>query len=167
VHGATHRWPRLEWICDVAELLRRGTPVDWDRLLQRARASGAARMLGLGVQLAHELLGAPLPLALATLAGDARVRALARAVYRHLPDERPDPNPGLKLAPFHLAMRERLRDRVRYAAAVLLAPSPLDLDAVPLPPALYPLYFAVRPLRLAAAHARGLLRRRPPSRPPG
>ena len=165
-HGATHRWPRLEWICDVAELLRRDTPVDWDRLLRRARANGAARMLGLGVLLAHDLLGAPLPSVVAPLAGDARVRALARAVYRHLPDESPDSNPGLKLVPFHLAMRERWRDRARYAAVVLLAPSPLDLDAVPLPPALYPLYFVVRPLRLAVSHARGLLRRPPPARRP-
>lgn len=160
VHGATHRWCRLEWICDVAEMLRRGIPIDWDRLRRRAAATGAERMLGLGAFLAHDLLGAPLPAALAGLAGGEKTRSLARAVYRHLPDEDPDPNPGLKLAPFHLAMRERWRDRARYAAAVLFAPSPLDIEAVPLPPALYPLYFAVRPFRLAASHARERLRRR-------
>ena len=114
-------------------------------------------MVGLGVFLAHDLLGAPLPEALAELADGEDVRSLARAVYRHLPDESPDPNLGIKLAPFHLAMRERLRDRARYAAAVLLAPSPLDMEAVPLPPGLYPLYFAVRPVRLATSHARALL----------
>jgi len=161
VHGATHRWPRLEWICDVAELLRRESAADWDRVASDARAAGAARMLGLGVRLARDVLDAPLPPAFALLADTPRVRALACAVYRHLPDDRPDPNPGLKLAPFHLAMRERLRDRARYAAAVLAAPSPLDIEAVPLRPALYPLYFAIRPLRLAASHARALLGRRP------
>jgi hypothetical protein len=56
-------------------------------------------------------------------------------------------------------MRERWRDRARYAAAVLFAPSPLDMEAVPLPPALYPLYFAVRPFRLAVSHAGARLRR--------
>ena len=160
VHGATHRWCRLEWICDVAEMLRRDPRIDWDCLSHRARAIGAARMLGLGAFLAADLLGAPLPAALAELARRGEIRSLARAVYRHVPDENPDPTPGLKLAPFHLAMRERVRDRARYAAAVLLAPSPLDLEAVHLPPALYPLYFAVRPFRLAASHARALLPRR-------
>jgi len=166
VHGATHRWCRIEWICDVAEMLRRETPIDWDRLRQRARSHGAERMLGLGVLLACDLLGAPLPAELAHLARRGAVRSLARAVYRHLPDENPDPNPGLKLAPFHLAMRERLRDRTRYAATVLFAPSPLDLEAVPLPPVLYPLYFAVRPFRLAVSHAGHVLRRRRPVPPP-
>jgi len=168
VHGATHRWVRLEWICDVAEMLRRCGAVDWDRLLRRAERSGATRMVGLGLRLAGELLGAPLPAgAPAALAASRPAQALAARVYATLPDDTHDPNPGLALAPFHLAMRERLRDRARYAAAVLLAPSPLDLEAVALPPALYPLYFAVRPFRLVATHARELLPRRLAAAPPG
>ncbi len=165
VHGATHRWPRLEWICDVAELLRRETTIDWGRLRASAHANGAERMVGLGVLLAAELLGAPLPAALADLARSRAARSLARTVYGHLPDENPDPNPGLRLAPFHLAMRERPRDRLRYAGTVLFAPSPLDIEAVPLPANLYPFYFAVRPFRLAVSHARGLLPHRHPARP--
>jgi hypothetical protein len=165
VHGATHRWPRIEWVCDVAELLRCDVTIDWSGLRARAQGSGALRMLGLGVLLASDLLGAPVPAALADLAGSPAARSLARTVYRHLPDEHPDPNPGLKLAPFHLAMRERLRDRARYTAAVLLAPSPLDMEAVPLPPRLYPLYFAVRPLRLVLSHGRDVLKRRRPAPP--
>ncbi len=157
VHGATHRWCRLGWICDVAEMLRRAAPVDWERMRRRAAAAGAIRMVALGLHLADSLLGAPLPDSpLAEEAHSAPVRSLAARVYAALPDELPDPNPGLKLSPFHLAMRERLRDRLRYAAAVLLAPSPLDVVALPLPPRLFPLYYVIRPLRLAASHVRRL-----------
>jgi hypothetical protein len=166
VHGATHRWPRLEWICDVAELLRRQAPLDWERLRASARANGAERMVGLGVLLASELLGAPLPADLSGLIGRRTVRSLAGAVYHHLPDESADQNVGLRLAPFHLAMRERLRDKSRYVAAVMFAPSPLDLEAVPLPPTLYPLYYLVRPVRLAGTHARRLLAGPNPAPPP-
>ncbi len=165
VHGATHRWARLGWICDVAELLCAGAPEDPEALWRRARAAGAGRMLALGVRLAGDLLAAPAPSVLAEPAAHPCVGALATAVVRHLPDENPDHHPGLRLARFHLAMRERLRDRARYAAAVLAAPSPADLEAVPLPPPLYLLHYVLRPLRLASAHAGALLRgrRQPPA----
>jgi len=154
VHGATHRWPRLEWICDVAEMLRRERALDWGQIRRLAHRDGALRMIGLGLFLAHDLLGAPLPPEAAELAAGRGVRRLAHAVYRHLPDENPDPSPGLKLVPFHLAMRERIGDRARYGLSVLFAPSPLDLEALRLPPRLYPLYRLIRPFRLVTAHFR-------------
>ena len=61
VHGSRHLWFRLQWICDVAQLLRTCPTLDWDRLMAQAKASGGQRMLFLGLSLAHDLLGAPLP----------------------------------------------------------------------------------------------------------
>lgn len=61
VHGAKHRWDRLEWICGVAELLRAPELIAWDDIVTRAARLGCWRMLLLGVCLAHEVLGAPLP----------------------------------------------------------------------------------------------------------
>src|SRR6266568_8868434 len=94
-HGAKHLWERLEWICDVAELLRRVPLSDGDGLLERARALGAERMLLLGLRLAVDLLGAPLPERLQRhVAADPVVVALAEQVrkrlFRHTPGAPPD-----------------------------------------------------------------------------
>ena len=55
---------------------------------------------------------------------------------------------------FNLAVRERLRDRVRHLALLALTPSDADWAAVALPARAWPLYAAVRPFRLARAAAR-------------
>lgn len=60
-HGSRHLWFRLQWICDVAQLLRTRPDLDWERLMVQARSSGGWRMLFLGLYLAHDLLGALLP----------------------------------------------------------------------------------------------------------
>lgn len=60
-HGGRHLWFRLQWVCDVAQLLRTRPDLDWARLMAQAKASGGRRMLFLGLYVAHDLLGAPLP----------------------------------------------------------------------------------------------------------
>jgi putative nucleotidyltransferase-like protein len=60
IHGARHAWWRLELICGVAELVR-SKPLDWYRVLEEAAAWRCGRMLRVGLLLAHEVLGAPVP----------------------------------------------------------------------------------------------------------
>ncbi|NBB85279.1 MAG: hypothetical protein GVY12_03535, partial [Bacteroidetes bacterium] len=60
---------------------------------------------------------------------------------------------------FHLQMRERWRDRRAYLAhlaTLAVQPTAKDRAFVPLPRALDPLYYAVRPLRLAYDAMTGL-----------
>ena len=54
VHGSKHRWERLAWICDVAELVNRHPRLDWDRVLESAAALRIRRLLDLGLRLAGE-----------------------------------------------------------------------------------------------------------------
>jgi hypothetical protein len=61
VHGAKHRWSRLEWLCSFAELIRGSRTLDWDRIALRARATRIERRLLLGLHLAAEVLDAPVP----------------------------------------------------------------------------------------------------------
>ena len=60
-HGARHRWGRLSWICDVAELINSCKQMNWPEVLQRAEAAGGRRMLSLGLRLAGELFRTHLP----------------------------------------------------------------------------------------------------------
>jgi hypothetical protein len=70
VHGAKDRWQRLSWVCDVAELVRLQTDLNWTELRLKAQWSGTEQMLLLGLVLARDLLGVGLP--------DVRVVDIAR-----------------------------------------------------------------------------------------
>ncbi len=159
-HGAKHLWERLEWICDVAELLRRVPISGGDGLLERARALGAERMLLLGLRLAADLLDAPLPERLQRhVAADPVVAALATQVrkrlFRHTPGALPEP---WELRAFHFRVRERWSDRGRSAVRVAFTATPADWAFVRLPPSLSVLYYGLRPLRLALKTADALAR---------
>jgi hypothetical protein len=61
VHGSRHRWERLTWLCDIAEIMRLRPDLDWDAVIARSQVLVCRRMLYLGILLAHDLLDAPLP----------------------------------------------------------------------------------------------------------
>jgi hypothetical protein len=80
-HGSRHLWARLQWICDVAQLIRRNPALDCAALLERARVAGGRRMLFLGLAVAQNFFGASLPPQVAeSVRGDARTSRLARQV---------------------------------------------------------------------------------------
>ena len=56
VHGAKDLWwVRVGWICDVAELVKSNSAINWDIVIDRAETIGATRMLYVGLGLAEEL----------------------------------------------------------------------------------------------------------------
>jgi hypothetical protein len=126
IHGAKHHWGKLMWICDIAELLRTYyKEIDWIRLTQRASSLGGARMLSLGVLLAHDLLGAKVPKdVLQRMQAEPKAPFLAAEVRSGLFSggslmavERPT---------FYVQLRERAQDRMRcrlYLAYRMLAPN--------------------------------------------
>ena len=118
IHGARHWWSRLNWICDIAELLRRCPALDWDAVDSRAHAAGGERMLGLGVRVAHDVLHVPLPEAVrAKLARDPVIDELVDDVRRMLFQDLNlfEGERGERWR-FYMRLRERFRDRVQFAA---------------------------------------------------
>jgi hypothetical protein len=61
VHGAKHRWDRLEWLAGISEVMRGLDAAGWETVRRRAKALNARRVLLLGCWLAHNLLGTQLP----------------------------------------------------------------------------------------------------------
>ena len=161
-HGANHCWERLAWICDIAELLRSYPTLDWPKVMGRARAAGGERMLLLGLRLAHDLLGAQLPPAIADrLRCDQIVSLLMAQVVERLQALEEQP-PGLfEAALFHLRARERWRERLQYCARVATITSAEDWALVPLPAPFAFVYSLLRPFRLAGTYGSSLLKHIP------
>jgi hypothetical protein len=153
-HGSRHMWERLEWITGVAELLRK-EGLDWERVRESARRLGAERVLYLGLSLAHDLLDAPLPgSVLQDVRADGRVSRLAAEVHEGLfaADTAFAHTLGARFHLFQLRAKERLGHRLRYVLYGLVGPGKEDWMSVSLPDRLFPLYFLIRPLRLAGEY---------------
>jgi hypothetical protein len=177
-HGAKHGWEALGGICDLAELIGAaqrpsssgpgcfGSRIDWDYLSAQARRAGAFRALALGMLLAHELLEVAPP---AEIVGTARRDpAIMRAAqvfidYVRNPGEG---GPGLYqrwVVP--ISVIEAPFAKLKYVAARALLPSADDREFLRLPATLGPLYFLLRPLRVALKEGTAAWRRiaRPPA----
>lgn len=154
-HGAKHRWKRLEWVVALAELLRarRG---DVRAALRHADVARARRTMRLGLSLAHRLLDAPLDPAVAReIEGDARLPALDAEAEARLFGPEPEGDETVANLRFNLRARDSAADRASSAARWLFVPSPEDWGWAHLPDALFPLYRALRPVRLLLRHGGG------------
>jgi hypothetical protein len=110
--------------------------------------------LFLGLSLGEKISGVSPPDAVAQLvAADPTLLWLCQQVEHHFATD-------VRVVPsfadhwFSLHGRERWRDRFRYVTRLGLTPNPQDWALLPLPSALSPLYFLVRPLRLLGRTAR-------------
>jgi Uncharacterised nucleotidyltransferase len=146
-HGTKHAFERLGWVCDVACCLRAVPDLDWRALLATSARAGTTRQLLTGLRVAAGLLGASLP---ARLPEDPAVDGLVQIVRQRLLAGVLPVTPTSKLIPFCLRVFESRRHRLRFLAGHLIEPSPAEYQALKLPPALYFLYYPLRPLRLAA-----------------
>lgn len=159
-HACRHRWCQLQWICDIAELIRVNYNMDWEELMELARALGSQRVLLLGLYLARDLLEADLPHEITQkMESDPVVQTLADQVYKRLFSERNGAAKFFENPLFQLRLKERFRDKVRYIVRSAAVPSHEDWEYLPLPAGLSPLYYLFRPLRLIEKHALGVVKR--------
>jgi hypothetical protein len=152
VHGARHRWDRLSWICDIAELVHTHEELDWGRVLAKADGLGCKRMLFLGLFLANNLLEADLPDKVRSkIQVDPMVEPLATQVVERLVSEGGDSRGGTEWHTYHLRIKERWRDRFSYLLHwgwYRVAPDTKNQTGWPLSPLLSVLYYLLRPIRL-------------------
>ncbi|MEQ2008267.1 MAG: nucleotidyltransferase family protein [Limisphaerales bacterium] len=151
VHGAKHTWNKLEQLCALAAWLERNPGLDWAAIERRAEATGARRILLLGVHLLATWFAPPVPETLASAAAnDSRVLELAQELSRIWFTPEPAHLGVLPTLRLHLRMRERLADRVRHCFWLAVTPGVNDWQAFSLPPALHALHYCLRPLRLVS-----------------
>ena len=158
-HGSKHGWMTLAQICDFARVLDSARTVDCSGLLDDARRAGSLRMLLLGVELAHSLNLCEVPRELIDAArGDSHVASLAGRVIRGIFDLRR----AVELDEWliGLATIASIRHRIRYLVERVAAPKLSDRTLMPLPRALYPLYYLARPMLVAIRHRHRVFRKR-------
>jgi hypothetical protein len=161
-HGASHGWRNLGWIRDVAGVLASAPEGELGDAPRLAAAASTRRRLQLGVALAHELLGAPIPEPLER-GGDRTTSNNSTSNHRairHMLAEvraalRSDHEPtALESLSFQCRARDTLRDRIAYCAEILAAPHVADVEQISLPHPLRWAYYFVRPARLVAKRLR-------------
>jgi len=162
MHGAKHRWERLEWIADVAEVIRNRQETDWKLLLEQSKALGCERALAVGLLLAKDLLSASIPVdVLQKIQSDAMARFLAdHACARFLLDAQTLP----QSFNYQLGVKERASDRAkiyfdncRLRIRNSIRPNENDRAVLSLPIYLSFLYYLLRPFRLIVHSGRKVL----------
>ena len=157
VHGSRHLWLRLQWLCDVAQLVRRHATMNWDRVVEQAKIAGGQRMLFLGIFLANDILGAP-PAARDRARGTPRLTHGRTRQSSQMASLR---GPLLLFKPwkgvhFRLQLMDRAWDYLSYSPRrwlqILMIPTLADWSSLPLPDILFPLYYVLRPMRLAGRY---------------
>jgi hypothetical protein len=159
VHAAKHGWVKLGSICDVAETIRARPAIDLMAMLDEATSLGSRRMFLTGILLAHELVGAEAPddvVAIARRSG--AVESLSKRVASQLFS---GAGAGQsRFDPWMVPIRsiESMRARMNYIVRRMLAPTMGDYELVRLPKLLFPLYWVIRPFRMAVQYGPRLLR---------
>lgn len=156
VHGTKHNWERLEWLCDVAELVSQ-REVDWELALARARVFGVERPVLIGLYLVSDLLDVSLSDAVTQAVDpDVGVSAIAHAMVDWALDADSEPQP-LQNVRVQLRTLDGPAARLQAVLRLAFVPTAADIDTVQLPSMLGSLYYLVRPVRLAAELLRGEL----------
>ena len=163
LHGGKHTWQRLGWICDVAKLLVVHKGMDWGWVMRRAHAVGSERMVFLGFFLASDVLGTVLPKdVLRRVRADPVVGSLAAWVRQRLFREAKWRLRGFERFLFYLKMKPGLPERILYCLGFgrkVIIPTVLEWELMPLPDFLFPVYYLLRPMRLAAKYWFGPVKR--------
>ena len=153
VHGSKHGWRCLQWLCDVAQLVRSHATMDWGLVMEQTKTFGCQRALFLCLFLAEDILGTPIPheIKQKTQHDPLTVRLAGQVTRRLL--EGPLIVPGIwEKTLFGLQLMERVQDRISYCVHVLTTPTPAYWSSLPLPEFLFPLYYVLRPMRLAGKY---------------
>src|ERR1700675_3462063 len=126
IHGAKHFWEHLSYVTDVAAFVSH-QDLDWARVLLAAEEVGGERMLCVGLRLAADVLGAPLPENVAArLRSDPAVGRLVLQIVRWLPAAGSAPPGIFERAMFRMRMRGGIFSGPAYLFRLLFSPTEED-----------------------------------------
>ncbi len=183
-HNGKHGWERLSWIADIKGLLKTFPDMNFQSVFERmggeersaaagkqgleagVQPTAASRTVLSGLSLASELLNARVSANVKEMIkADPVVGELAgMVVQRFFRDaavgrEKDAAGDIVDNWLFQLKMKRTLAGKLGYCVRLATSPHKEDFSSVRLPESLFPLYRAVRPVRLFGKYGRAVLRR--------
>jgi hypothetical protein len=156
VHGATHFWERLMWICDVAAMVHNHPELDWNMIRRSAAEAGAERMVCVALLLAEHSLAVPIPKEMKNeVQRDSACLRLVRQIETWLPYAGFAAPSILPRAFFRFAIRGNAIAGLGYLARLSLSTTEEDWSSESTPPRLRWAEILRRPFRLAKKYRRG------------
>jgi Uncharacterised nucleotidyltransferase len=146
VHGSKHGWSRRSWLTDFADLALGEKALDWNLVFEIATKHAATRFLAQASWLTKNELGRVLPAQLQRRLQPDPIARVAAKLAKRSADE------GKQNYLSYVAAMSDARSRFRAFRELFIDPTPLDCQLVDLPESLFPLYHAVRPIRLIGKH---------------
>ena len=139
-------------VCDIAELLRVCTDIDWHFVWQQCNKLGTKRILLFSLYVTHHILEAKLPQFIANeMQKDSIAKEAALQVCNTLFD-RSDKCFMERIYTERIFLRklarERWQDKISHFLSVVFIPGQEEFETVPLPKSFFFVYHFVRPLRL-------------------
>lgn len=126
IHGAKHFWEQLSYVADVAAFVT-VQELDWARVLAAAEEVGGERMLYLGLRLAADVLGAPLPEKVTEPARtDRAIGPLEARILQWLPGAGSAPPGIFERAMFRMRMRGGVFSAIAYLFRLSFSPTEED-----------------------------------------
>jgi hypothetical protein len=148
LHGTHHGWIYLKYVVDLAHFSNaHRNRIQWKNLMEKARHMGCRRMVLIGMWLCREYCNLELNSEVKRLLQQDK-KSLKLVGYfsaQILSESKPGLIPVLAF-PRSL---DSWHHKIKYFLYFIFHPSDLDLLTVRFPVFLYPLYYIVRPLRLA------------------
>jgi hypothetical protein len=122
VHGSSHYWTSLKWVCDVATFLHHYPDINWTNVRKDAKSAGCWRMLLVAIRLALDFTGVGVPTDMQReLAGDGTSRNLADEARGRILSMRAlspcSSSDSFERLFTDIRIRERVKDRLWTAAA--------------------------------------------------
>lgn len=158
VHGAKHGpfpWPRMKWICDIAEFVRSAGDFDWDAAVRRSEELGCRRTMLLGLALSRPLLDHPLPQAIGEELGlESPVEDLADRIWAWLSLDAPASLSFKERVAIDMTVIDSGTARLSYAVRRLFTPTQKDWGSTRLPGRFGFLYMPIRIARLSGQYVR-------------
>jgi hypothetical protein len=156
VHGATHFWERLMWICDVAAMVHNHPQLDWNMIRRSAAEVGAERTVRVALRLAERSLGVAIPKEMKNeVQRDSSCLRLVRQIETWLPYAGFAAPSILPRAFFRFAIRGNAIAGLGYLARLSLSTTEEDWSPESTAPRLRWAEILRRPLRLAKKYRRG------------
>lgn len=150
IHGAKHQWRELKQICDIAGIINSEKDINWEIIVKIAREKRIERITFLGLRLAEVFMKTRLPGFVSdAISRDPAIQHLVSSRIEHMFIKEQNPGGEIQMVFYWLSVREKIRDKLQAIILLTFKPDHDDWAFISLPHVFSPLYYVIRPIRLA------------------